>query len=603
MCKQFGRHSINLSVAKIQCTMNNLLLLIGIVAMFPALIFSQSDSSLEVIKTTSTGSTSGHLANITVKNHSDQALEIKGETFFWPSEKYQNRVAWLPNFILPAGQIAEVPAYGFCTDPHNMPTPPGLEDPISNGIPVNDPIELGPIAFPDPLSPNFSVSESIISNPLLPEFSITDTMVIKSYRGFKSTRKKSGPRVTWPGSNSPVRGTISPNAFPEGYAPILVNYVKRIVAAAEALRSSHDIEIPFLGNLQKQWESIIQQTIWYVMSVLTGIPYDKEDLRKKIYEEIAKSSGTVVGTLPKAVKEQVDHGVDLLWATMMETAVIAEVINRDKQTTFVHPQSDVRCGCTSCRVEEPLRLYNAKTGEEIRGDSIPWYIDEITTQAPVVVSDCPDGCKSVNIAYTLEDVYYFQNKRRHTWTSLPKEIKVQGPGEIRFTMKYYCNCEGERCGEGRIEKTLYLTESNDCCDRIRSENKGELRFKFNDGSARILRNQIMLELNSGKREVLDFDFNLEAIFCNLSDNQVYASLQTLAAQQTGNSNVTEYLNSQDISLDHPTDIVDTPPWYNLLFSKNINGQEMSIGITIDEASCKYALQILYHGRLYEFKQF
>lgn len=581
--------------------MKNLLLLISIALWFPTLTIAQNNEAIQLYKVKGTGQTTGHIITLSVKNNSDRPIRIKPQIFYIPSDgRYQSYVGQIPEgiTILP-GQSVEIPVKGYCTDISRPPVPAGIDVPnISNWVPVEEINRPNPSTVGDPVS--------ILPHPPVPEFSVADTFKIISSRGFTRTNKRpnSGITATWPGTNIPIRGKIDPDRFPADFAALQVEYVSRVQGTTDSLINIDALITPFLDNPQKNRDATGQQVVWIIMDALTRGTYVKDDFAENVYEQFKQTTGMSVAALPEDQKEKVDVGVDQFWTAFKATGIEAKVINvpEEGHTPANSPGISApasNCSCNTCKVVEPLRLFNAKTGTEILGNKIPWYVDKIRTKAPVVISDCPSGCNEVNRAYTLEIISYMQKGRHHTWSTLPEEIQVQGAGEIRFRMRYYCECDGQRCGEGNLERTVYLTESNDCCDRIRSQNSGELRFDFNDGSARIHRNQIILNLNNGTQEVFDFDFNLEAVFCNLNENQIYASLQHLAAQQTGNGNVAEYFNSQDISLDHPTDIADTQPWYGLQFSKNVNGQEIAIGITIDKASCKYDLQILYGDQLYE----
>jgi hypothetical protein len=247
-----------------------------------------------------------------------------------------------------------------------------------------------------------------------------------------------------------------------------------------------------------------------------------------------------------------------------------------------------------------MRIVDKGTGQEITKDSIPTYLDQLQFYPPEIQSDCPEECKP-QYASEIQLVPHYNCIRdaASDWVSDSMQRQVKGPGYLDIESRYRCTCYGAPCGQGGDKRRLYLTESNDCCDRIRCQNNGQLKFNFRNGNVLVVGNQLVLNMNNGQREVIDFDFNLEAMFCNLSDNQIFAQLQSLASQHTSGGDVNEFMNSQDISLDHPSDIQDTRPWYSLIFSRSINGQEVSISIAMDERTCAFDLQVLYGEEIYE----
>jgi hypothetical protein len=258
-----------------------------------------------------------------------------------------------------------------------------------------------------------------------------------------------------------------------------------------------------------------------------------------------------------------------------------------------------RCACSSCTVVTPMRIIDAYTGEAITEDSIPWYRDQLRFERPVVTSDCPGGCNGSE-QVTVQNIPHYDWPQSATLESYADlQLRVWGPGYMDFVGRYACRCEGNDCGEGEDRRRIYLTESNDCCDRIRQANGGVLRFEFAEGSVRVLRNTLTLHLPPDPPQTFTFDFNLEAIFCNLSDDQVYSQLERIARQHQSGGNVDEFLAAQSLKLDHPSTSDIDRPYYSLIFMRTINGQETLIGLTVDAESCVFDLQVLHQGELHE----
>ena len=554
-----------------------------------------------------TGRTTGHIADLLVTNNGQTPITTAGQTVYIASDgSHQGYFARIPPGItIPPGETVPVPVHGYCMDPLKPPIREGGEmRPGDNWVPVGDPIYPG-AGTPSSGGP----AVPLIPSEPVPPFAPEQIPGITQDPGFKPSTKPSAEgdiTGTWPGTTRPVGGTIDPGKSPRTLAPLLVRIVELIEKAAAITTADPAFPTPFSGQPDREREVIIQQTIWICMGALLGEPYTRERFERGIYDQYRDRTGIPVSNLRAEDRNEVDTGITEFWLVFRATGLEAKVIrvgvaegeDPDPGITISEPAPS--CPCDSCRIARPLRIVDMAANKEITEDSIPTYIDRLQFDPPVIQSNCPEECDPRDtVEMRAVPQYHCMRMRPSQWQQGTMAFEVDAAGSVRIESRYRCTCEGKPCGSGNDSRRLFFTESNDCCDRIRCRNNGQLRFSFSSGNVVINGNQMILTMVNGRREIFEFDFNLEAIFCNLDDNQIYSHLQTLASQSTTGGNVEEYLNSQDISLDHPTDIEDMRPWYSLMFAKTVNDQEFLVSITIDEETCAYDLQVLIGGRLYE----
>jgi hypothetical protein len=545
-----------------------------------------------------TGQTTGHIATLTVTNKSKASITIISQLVYIPSDgKYQSYVAEIPGSIIPAGSTITIPVSGNCVDVSRPAVPNGESmPPINTWIPVGDPnVPFG--------------TNTLINIKPLPQFETKDIPNIIASPNFKPGKPNPEAEfiITWPGTDIPMGGTLEPGTDPTPYAPVIVKIYTEVHTAAEKILGDGTWTTPFSPDPEKEIQATAQQVIWICAAGLSGKQYGKKEFTTKVIQQFEENAGISVTKLPMDQKEKLDLGVTEFWNVFMATGVEAKIISvpeREGNNSTPHQTTSVPtkpvCTCTSCSVIRPMRIVNQETNEEITGDSIPTYFDQLQFHPVEIQSDCSDKCIPENSSEIRLIPHYNCIRATQTdWVNSTMEKRVEGPGYLDIETKYQCKCDDILCGEGNNTRRLYLTESNNCCDRIRCNNNGQLRFTFSEGNVVVSGNQLILNMNSGLREVFDFDFNLEAIFCNLDDNQIYSKLQTLSAQNASGVNIREFFNSQDISLDHPTDIADTRPWYSLVFAKTVDGRETIINIIIDENSCAFDLQVLYNDQLAE----
>lgn len=291
-----------------------------------------------------TGNTTGHIATINVQNNGDRPLDIAPQVFFIPSDgKHQSYVGTTPSGIYVAvGQSANIPVHGYCVNIHTPPVPNNHPmSSIDNWIPVKPqtPTKEATIAHqtPEPMNtpPGRSSSKPAVlvtfGTAPMPAFSPSQISNLVNSRGF--TPAMADPESTfistWPGTDITLNGTIDPDSNPTAFAPLVVDIVTKIQGATSILQEAGALQTPLSANPEKERESVIQQTIWISMSVLTNEAYTKDDFTDNIYQQFEEKSSTSVGTLSDKNKEKIDEGVDDFWNSFTAVGIEAKVIKSE----------------------------------------------------------------------------------------------------------------------------------------------------------------------------------------------------------------------------------------------------------------------------------
>ena len=532
-----------------------------------------------------TGRTTGHIADLNIQNELGKDINFKVTVFFIPSDgKYQPYISSAqPTVLVHPYSTVTIPLEGYCADIHLPPVPDGeAMPPFETWI---TPETAGAAPAPD----------------FIPE-------VGSPFQAVNEMEETPFP-ITFAGTNVPFPYTIDFNKNPTEAAPILFDVLEAITHTVEQMYVNGSVPVtPFSSNPTKEKEALIQQTFWIYTSQLNPADEDyvKTDFAKQTYEQFKTSTQMEVTAAPPAVKEQIDLGIADFWNAFTAVGVEAKIIRQTEPESSPPAIEEgiievMECQCRTCEIVRPFRFFNLITNEEITSDSIPWYNDRIRFDPPVVQSDCPTDCHPSSTVRNRR----VPNYRNHfhspsLWLDGSFETTVSDKGDILFETSYSCFCDGKTCGEGLVSKRIYFTESNDCCDRVRDQNNGNLRFNFNQGNVHIAGNQLILHIEPDTYETFHFDFNLEAIFCNLEGDQVFGYLQSLSQQSSSNEQVREFFSSSDLSLGHPANEENVSPHYSLVFSKTVNGKEVLVSIVLDEESCVFDVQVLYGDEVYEY---
>jgi len=263
-------------------------------ALLPFCSFSQK------IKATGTGQTTGHIANLSISNKSKEPLTLKLGPFLIPAtKKFQGYgVPETYEVTVPPQGVAEIPLRGFCTNPYIPPAGSGEELP-----PFHEWVATGNLP------------------------SLTPETTLDPSDGFAPRTPGANPggfTVTYPGTLIPFPYTIDLDKHPESAAPIVLDIIRAVEEAYEQLDAAGRINTPFTG--QRQEDAVEQQTIWYVLGILTGHPYDKEDFSDNMVRQYETMTQTNADAAPPEIKEQLETGIDSFWETFTLVGVEAKVL-------------------------------------------------------------------------------------------------------------------------------------------------------------------------------------------------------------------------------------------------------------------------------------
>ena len=267
-----------------------------------------------------TGRTTGIIAIITVENKSETILKVLPQTAYIPSSgQYQPYIAIIPGTTLSPGTTI-IPVDGFCADVH--------KPPVSNGAPM-PPIEKW-IPVGDPKTPIPQGSVNIIPTiPVLP-FSPGDIPGIITSPEFTSTPPGDSDTpisITWPGTDTPVGGTLVPGENPKQFAPVIVEVFEEVSEAVDVIQHSGVHTTPFSADTAKEEQALIQNVIWIYAAELSGNTYEKDDFGTNLYKQFESTSGRTVGSLPEEQKAKIDEGVDDFWNVFTAVGVEAKVLS------------------------------------------------------------------------------------------------------------------------------------------------------------------------------------------------------------------------------------------------------------------------------------
>jgi hypothetical protein len=265
-----------------------------------------------------TGQTTGHIATLTVKNNTAEEVMVAAQSFLLPAlQTYQSYVGRIPAGIrISAGASVEIAITGFCIDVHSPPVPLGRAL-----LPVKD---WMPVVTKD-ASSSIGSATTILPGTPLPAFSASYIGFLKILPGFNAqpSDKKTAINITYPGSPTPIGGTLDKTTEMAKIAPMLVAMVEHIEAATPAVQENYPT--PFQGDLLKEREAIIQQSVWIFMAHLRGTAYTQEDFAEKVEQEFQQRTGTLASGLPPAQQAKFTSGVDNFWTAFLATGTAAKV--------------------------------------------------------------------------------------------------------------------------------------------------------------------------------------------------------------------------------------------------------------------------------------
>ena len=251
-----------------------------------------------VCSATGTGRTTGHIADLTIKNPTNENVAVELNPCFIPSRGQYQPYICLGNYsvTVPANGSLNTKIFGYCTDIHVPPVPQGQAFP-----PVNEWIMPGSLA--SGWQPNTVNGWIPISSGSLPD----------------------GVIALNPINTLPLGHTINVNKNPTEAAPVLLEAITNISNAYNKLKTEGNITTPFSGNPAKEEESVIQQTFWIYAAALEGKDYEIEDFKNNTIKQF-EAGGQKFNTATPQTKSNVETGIADFWSTFEAVGVEAKVL-------------------------------------------------------------------------------------------------------------------------------------------------------------------------------------------------------------------------------------------------------------------------------------
>jgi hypothetical protein len=246
-----------------------------------------------IIEAKGTGRTTGHIADISVRNDGAEPVVFPQGPLFIPSSgQYQGYVA--PSgggTTIPPGATQTVPVTGYCSDVRRPPVPAGEALPSADSWIV-------------PGDPAAAI-----------------TVPPRAGAGAPG-------RVLVPGTDQAVPRAVDPNLEPEIAAPLLFAAISEIERVTAELQASGELQTPFSGNPEREREAVIQQTFWLFAGELEGKPYTREEFTRQLEEQHTQRTGVPVTAAPREERERLQEGANDFWDAFELVGSQAKVLSR-----------------------------------------------------------------------------------------------------------------------------------------------------------------------------------------------------------------------------------------------------------------------------------
>jgi hypothetical protein len=300
----------------------------GYTASLPHLSITPPGPSPEVplnIRVTSTGQTTGHIADITITNLSSRPVDVvigAGRAAYVPSNG-RNQSYVIPSLpVMPVSprETVTAPLHGYCADVHRPPVPGGNSMPSPREWITAAPLHLfgvpaDVVHIPTHTAPPLStVASALSTQPLPPVASKWNCLPLPAAPG--------QPLI--PGTDIPIRTPIPAAENPGLAVPLLLDAAQRIESAYDKVGGT--LSTPFSANPAKQKEAVVQQTLWIYAAALEGKEYTQEDFRDNTVKQFEQNTGRPYTGLPAEQKDQLNKGVQDFWAAFTATGAEAKIL-------------------------------------------------------------------------------------------------------------------------------------------------------------------------------------------------------------------------------------------------------------------------------------
>lgn len=246
------------------------------------------------VKVTGTGQTTGHIADLSIFNDTDEEYKTSLGPFYIPSSgKYQPYIVPAQiNVTVPPGATINIPLAGYCTDIHKPPVGSGEDlPPVTSWI------------IPDMITDQWEPDEKKGWVPVIISVQLSE----------EKGENLDNIVTLIPGTDQPLTHTIDQYKYPGATAPVFLKAIDLIITSFDSLKNINNILTPFSGNPEKEREAVIQQTFWIFTSGISGDEYTKDQFEAKMTGQLENQTGKSITMIPKESKEKFDQGVDDFW--------------------------------------------------------------------------------------------------------------------------------------------------------------------------------------------------------------------------------------------------------------------------------------------------
>jgi len=254
---------------------------------------------LEIVElATGTGQTTGHVANVVLRNKSNETLTTSIGPFLIPGDgKHQGYL--IPDSTtvkIEAGASSVVKLHGFCTNINLKPAP--KDESLSAFQLWAIPDGTHSTTKDDWQIPNgfyLNVSQELGDFPY---------------------------KLTYPGTNKTFIYSIEVDKHPKSAADLLLLCHDLLEEQYLLMEGLNTIQTPYSNNPERQKEALLQHTFWVYTSSLIGDVYTKDEFRSKMSEQFLTLVGEQKNDL---LEKQFESGVDDFWSAFLKLANTAKI--------------------------------------------------------------------------------------------------------------------------------------------------------------------------------------------------------------------------------------------------------------------------------------
>lgn len=397
-----------------------------------------------------TGQTTGHIADLTVRNDSPGDWTVPATTFYIPaSGGYQAYVGRTPGGTpVPAGATVTLPITGYCADVRRPPVPAGEPMP-----PVEDWIHAGDPAIPVEIPP----------------------------------RDDAGPpgAATVPGTDTPLPRAVDPDREPEIAAPLLIAALEAIERATDDLQAGGELRTPFSGNPGRERDAVVQQVFWVFAGEMEGEPYTEAEFTERLEDQYEQNTGVPITAAAPEDRERVSQGAADFWDAFELVGTEAKVIaDRDD---LAAPAEGVAEGTPAAETVPPACDFvetfdhTPRTVHVVVSESYGNEDDRTAIRDGIrtAVEDNPDAYATStppSTAYALwghdhiggyssayaKSVFLEQNRQEWVWWTDPLTVRTQGRGTHTLAARHGPECSAVVAGSA----TQWIKASSEAFDPL-----------------------------------------------------------------------------------------------------------------------------------------